>query len=471
MASQKTTESINYYLKHGEGYANHNIFLQFKFDGNRLRYYLKQSVNPKSWNPKKQRVKDANARTADGKHRINDLLNNLAQVCIDAYHEEAANGNPTPALIKKHLDAFINQNHHAQAVKDARPSLMELVDRFVKGDMKIMGGEKRGHDKSPNTLKSYNTTRIHLIGYMKRARVNLNFEDITLDWYMKFTTYLKRDEFDTTLKVSGEDVVYRKTKLSPNSIGKQIKNIKAFMSMANKLTYQVDDEKFPYTTNKEFLEFGVTNTQGDDVYLTEAEIMRLYNFDFSNNKRLEAVRDLFVFGCWVGLRYGDYSQIKPENIVNMDGEMYIRIITKKTGELVMIPCNPVVLDIFNRYKKNKNKLPKTISSQNFNAYIKEAARIVGLTQRGRKLSKPHLELCDCVMTHTCRRSFATNYYLDGFPVIDLMKATGHKDEKSFLRYIRITKEQAAKRMADFNKKKSWSQLKIVSPGKVLKVAG
>ncbi|MCX6264566.1 MAG: Arm DNA-binding domain-containing protein, partial [Bacteroidetes bacterium] len=61
MASQKTTESINYYLKHGAGYTNHNIFLQFKFDGKRLRYYLKQSVNPKSWNDKKQRVKGTNA--------------------------------------------------------------------------------------------------------------------------------------------------------------------------------------------------------------------------------------------------------------------------------------------------------------------------------------------------------------------------------------------------------------------------
>ena len=50
MASQKTTESVNYYLKHGSGYANHNVYLQFKFDGQRLRYYLQQPVDPKRWN-------------------------------------------------------------------------------------------------------------------------------------------------------------------------------------------------------------------------------------------------------------------------------------------------------------------------------------------------------------------------------------------------------------------------------------
>jgi hypothetical protein len=51
-----------------------------------------------------------------------------------------------------------------------------------------------------------------------------------------------------------------------------------------------------------------------------------------------------------------------------------------------------------------------------------------------------------------------------------MKITGHHSEKSFLRYIRITKEQAAKRMADFNRKKNWS-LKIIGPDKMMKVAG
>jgi integrase len=397
-------------------------------------------------------VKDANARTADGKHRINDLLNNLAQVCIDAYHTEAANGNPTPAQIKKHLDAFINQNHQAEKIEEARPTFMELVQRFVNGEMKIMGGDSRGKDKSPNTLKSYKTTQMHLEGYMSKVKRKLDFEDITLDWYMKFTTYLKKE------------------KLSPNSIGKQIKNIKAFMAMANKLTFRVDGEKFFYTTNKEYQGFGVTNNPADAVYLNEAEIMQLYKFDLSNNKRLEAVRDLFVFGCWVGLRFSDYSQIKPENIIKMDGETYIRIMTKKTGELVVIPCNPIVLEIFSKYKKSKNRLPKRISDQKFNTYIKEAARMAGLTDTGRLLTKSKLELCDCISSHTARRSFATNYYLEGFPVIDLMKATGHRSEKSFLRYIRITKEQAAKRMAEFNRKKNWS-LKIIRPDKMMKVAG
>jgi integrase len=405
-----------------------------------LRYYLKQSVDPANWNKENGRVNVKKTKTADGRYRLNDLLNTLAQVCIDAYYQEAVNGWPTPEGIKRHLDQFMNQHHNTEAIEAARPTFMQLVDRFVSGEIKIMHGKERGADKAPATLKSYNTTRGHLLGYQSKYRVSLDFDSITLDWYMKFTTYLKSEG------------------LSANSIGKQIKNVKAFMQMANKLTFEIDGKKYPYTTNKEYLEFGVHNRPGDGPYLTEAEIFSFYNFDLSSNKRLEAVRDLFVFGCMVGLRYSDYSNVKPHNITEQDGEKFIYIKTKKTGAVVHIPCNPVVLDIFSKYQKSSNSLPKTISGQKFNSYLKEAAELAGLVELGRKLSKPNLPLFECISSHTARRSFATNYYLDGFPTIDLMKITGHSTEKSFLSYIRVTELQAAKRMAEHNRRKNWAVL-------------
>jgi integrase len=437
--ADKSTESINFYLRKGEGYKNAVIYLQFWFNNTRLRYNLKEKIDPEKWNAKKQKAKDG-TKTGDGKNLLNDFLDNVATIVKDAYRTEKVNGIPTPAMIKKHLDAFMNQHHDAETIEAARPTFIELVGRFVSGEMKIMGGDNRGKDKAPATLKSYKTTKSHLEAYQTKTKTVLDFDGITLDWYMKFTTYLKREG------------------LSPNSIGKQVKNIKAFMQMANKLTFKMDGKKYPYTSNKEYLEFGVHNKQGDDPYLNEAEIMAFYNFDLSTNKRLEAVRDLFVFGCMVGLRYSDYSNVKPDNLIDVDGEKFIFIKTKKTGAVIHIPCNPVVLDIFNKYHKNPNKLPKTISGQKFNEYIKQAAQLAGMNETGRKPSEPDTPLYECISSHTARRSFATNYYLDGFPTIDLMKITGHTTEKSFLGYIRVTQLQAAKRMAEHNKKKNWAIL-------------
>jgi hypothetical protein len=429
MASQKTTESVNYYLKHGKEYANHNIYLQFKFDGQRLRYYLQQSVDPKRWNLKKQRVKDADAKTADGRYRINDLLNTLAQVCIDAYYQEAANGAPTPAGIKRHLDQFINQHHQAEADKAGTPTLFELADRFIAGDITYQGREK-----SLNTLKTYRTTKHHLEGFSKHSRRPINFDDITLDFYYSFVNYLKNEK-----------------KLSPNAIGKAIQVLKVFMGEAVDLGYTKN-------TSFKHRKFAVTRMDSDSIALTEAEISILYNVDLSDDKPLERARDLFVFGCMVGLRHSDYSNVKPQNIIDVDGQKFIYIRSKKTQEVVYIPCNPIVLDIFSRYSKTPNNLPPTIAEQTFNRYIKAAARLAGLTSPGRLLSKPDVELCDLVSSHTARRSFATNYYLEGFPTIDLMKITGHKTERSFLKYIKISKLDAAKRMAEHNRRKNWAVL-------------
>ncbi|MDO9635196.1 MAG: tyrosine-type recombinase/integrase [Paludibacter sp.] len=54
---------------------------------------------------------------------------------------------------------------------------------------------------------------------------------------------------------------------------------------------------------------------------------------------------------------------------------------------------------------------------------------------------------ELVTSHTARRSFATNLYLAGIDTISIMLLTGHKTEKSFMVYIRITKEQNAYRVA------------------------
>jgi len=53
---------------------------------------------------------------------------------------------------------------------------------------------------------------------------------------------------------------------------------------------------------------------------------------------------------------------------------------------------------------------------------------------------------ELVTTHTARRSFATNVYKSGFPAISLMKITGHRTEKAFLLYIKVTPEENAQKL-------------------------
>lgn len=413
---------VHFRLKKEDASGKCSIYLQYIYNGNRLFYSFGQTVKLADWNPGKQRVKKKETTTDDGKFALNDLLDNLKRICEKTYNESLKNGIPSPAILKKALEDFVNQNHHDQS----GPTIYTLADRFINGEIK-----NKGKEKSKGSLQNYAAVVKHLKEFEAKTKVPVSFDGITLDFFYKYTSYLKNE-----------------CKLAVNTIAKDISILKVFMGEAVDLGY---------TTNMQFKhsKFSFSEEETDQVYLTEQELHKLYKFEIANDK-LRQVKDLFVFGAWVGLRFSDFSNIKPENIVKIEGDHFIKIITQKTKELVIIPCNPVVLDIFHKYTHNTNKLPKTLSNQKFNNYIKEVCKLAGMDEKGRLSTRPDLMLYEAVSSHTARRSFATNYYLQGFPTLDLMKITGHKTEKAFLKYIRVSKLDTAKRL-NAHIKKNWSE--------------
>jgi integrase len=412
------------------------IYMQVKYSGQKLVYSFGQKIEPKFWDDSKQRVKGVEGAKKAGKDELNGLLNALEKEFIIAYNKEIKNGIPAPRTLKQHLDNFLYQN--LQENTSQENTLFKLINRFVAGEIKF-----RGRDKTKGSLNNYNSVLKHLVEFQKKKGYKVDFETITLDFFYQYVTFLKNA-----------------VKLSQNTIAKDITLLKVFMSEAIDLGY---------TNNLQFKhkKFTVSTVDTDAVYLTENEILALYRFNLSETPKLERVRDLFVFGCFTGLRFSDYSNIRPENVVQIEGDLFIKLVTQKTQDLVIIPCNPVILELFKKYESNYNKLPRTISGQKFNDYIRDACKAAGkaaseaagkpagMNETGRLSTDPSLQLWQCISSHTARRSFATNLYLQGFPTIDLMKITGHKTEKAFLKYIRVSKLDTAKRLNE-HIKKNWS---------------
>lgn len=83
----------------------------------------------------------------------------------------------------------------------------------------------------------------------------------------------------------------------------------------------------------------------DSVYLTENELTQLYDLYLSKTPGLDKARDLFLIGCYTGLRFSDFMHLRPENIKG-------RILTRntlKTSERVPIPLNSKLLSIVAKY--------------------------------------------------------------------------------------------------------------------------
>lgn len=125
--------------------------------------------------------------------------------------------------------------------------------------------------------------------------------------------------------------------------------------------------------------------------------------------------------------------------------------TKKTNTPVQVPIHPVVREIIQKYNK---ELPPPPSVQHFNRQIKKICRKIGFKKKmlferqiGRQRVSKLIPKYQFISSHTARRTAATNMYLAGIVPYRIMLVTGHKTEKSFFRYIRITREENVKVLA------------------------
>jgi integrase len=149
-----------------------------------------------------------------------------------------------------------------------------------------------------------------------------------------------------------------------------------------------------------------------------------------------------------GLRFSDFSSLKPEDLRN--DMLYKK--QEKSEHWVVIPLQKEAKMIFS--KQFKEKILK-LTNPEFNRHIKTIGKLSGLYEtikfsykRGNKTIQIIKPKYDWITTHTARRSFCTNEFLAGTPVKLIMKISGHKNEKDFYKYIRVTPEEAAQKIKE-----------------------
>lgn len=197
--------------------------------------------------------------------------------------------------------------------------------------------------------------------------------------------------------------------------------------------------KLKFHTNTDFQNFKTKREDPDTVYLTKEEVEKLWNYQPKGELDRKA-RDLFLIGVYTAARFSDYSRLTTDMI--QDG--VIRFHQVKTGESVLIPASPRVLEILAR---NGGKAPD-IAQQHLNEWIKKVCEQVGITApvevsrtEGATRKTEVKKKCELVSSHTARRTGASLLYMTGVPLQQVMLITGHKDEKSIRRYLRLTKEE------------------------------
>lgn len=305
----------------------------------------------------------------------------------------------------------------------------------------------RGERFAKSTIKTLKGFQSQFYTYQIRRNKLIRYEDITLEFYKDYTQFFTIEKG-----------------YSLNTVGRMVQNLITIMLAAN------DDclHNNLIVLNRKFK---VIKTPVDNVYLTDERLDILYDISkalFSSKREellkwnlegiVEATReawskaiDVFLVGCWSGQRYSDYSQINKNMIVTIEGKKYIKLLQVKTKKIVYIPLIPQIEEILNRYN---GYLPITYE-QKVNTYIKlickcanfkEVITIIEKKAGETKLvSRPFYEL---VKTHTARRSFATNMRKSGASLSSIADITGHSDEQTLRRYLKLDAIEKAQLAAE-----------------------
>lgn len=434
---------FNFYLKDPKSKGKTAVVLSIASQNERSKFYTGKKVNPKFWcnDPENKERYQRTIRSSDFREapEFNTDLDNYEIEAKKIAHRLSSEFDrvPTALEIKKALEL----KFRPELVKQVKE--IELFD-YWKDTAENIIYRTNSKTKKPITrhtrISLLQTLRI-LRKFSSQKKKVLRWDNIDLNFYEGFKKYLEAELI-----------------LSGNTVAKHIANIKFMMA---------DATEHGIITNQDFRnkKFRATKEEPNAIYLNESELEELEKLDLSKRPALANVRDLFLIGCWTGLRFSDYSELSRAIFETN----FIEIETKKNRKNIVIPILPPLTRILEKYKtKNGLDLPRCITNQKMNDALKEIARMLPslhsdfsiTTTKGGMEVTVKSKKWELVVTHTARRSFATNMYLNDFPAKLIMDITGHSTDKQFYHYIKMTPKQSAEKLRDMWINKKSSQLKV-----------
>lgn len=290
------------------------------------------------------------------------------------------------------------------------------------------------HGASEATIKKYNTIKNKIADYEIHKKKVFFVRDVNMHFRNDFVHFLME-----------------KQELGKGTVGRYLKSLKTVCLDAkengiethhqlDKIKGFTDDTTFPI--------------------LTFDELKKIQETPFER-EALENAKDWLVIGCYIGQRVSDLLCLTKDNIHVMGGHKMIVLTQKKTEKEVAIPIHDDIAPILEKRDWN---FPRKLSSVNFNLHIKDVCRIAKINESiegavvkniaEKKKPKKHRKVhgrykkWELVSSHICRRSFATNFYIDT-PTALLINITGHSTEKQFLEYIGKPAKDFSLQLADF----------------------
>lgn len=335
---------------------------------------------------------------------------------------------PSVAEFKEAFDVAAGRVKPGEKKPDEKPLGFFAVFDLFTGEMGVT------NNWSKSTYTKFSSLRAHLYKYNKK----LVLEEFTKADFAGFVSYLQT-----------------KVGLLNTTVAKNVGFLRWFLRWATANGYYSGLAHEQYRPRFKGLDCK------EVIYLEWEELIGFLNFEFPFNRpALSAVRDVFCFCCFTGLRYSDVAKLRRSDVYLDAKPPYISVVTKKTTDRLHIELNKYALSLLDKYDGvglPDNKVLPVVSNVKMNENLHEAAEVAGIDEPVRVVSYLGNERREVVVpkysvltTHAGRRTFIVNALRLGIPAPVIMQWTGHSDYKAMKPYIKIVDAAKVENMEKFN---------------------
>ena len=391
----KSTLKVRFFLRRNHVYADGTccIMTRITINGENTNFSSKLNVNPKLWDTKQGKVSGKSKVATELNGLMSDMESSIRQIYFDMSRYETV----TAEKLRNAFMGIVPENQ----------TLIGLFTEHIEECRALIG-----ISKTPATVQKYDRAlrRVKEFIKFKYHLTDMPLRDVNHKFIVDLETYLRT--------VSG---------CNENTTAKFIQTFKSIIIKAKNNGWIIADP---------FANYRIRIKRVDRGYLTEKEIATIAEKEFPT-KRLEQVRDIFIFSCYTGLAYIDIKELKKEHIqTSFDGNQWIMTHRHKTGTPVNVPLLAIPQELIKKYEGQAKDglLFPVLSNQKMNAYLKEIAVVCGIEKN--------------ITFHLARHTFATTVTLShGVPIESVSKMLGHTNIQTTQIYARITNQKISKDMA------------------------
>lgn len=384
---KRSTFSILFFIKKNEPKKSglSTIMIRLTIDHKQIQFNSKLEIEPQYWDQTTNRVLNICPKATEINRDLNKIRNRLLSLYVELSNERLV---ASPIKIK---NAYLGYRDKA--------SLLYVFNEHIK-----ILRKRIGKNLTQYSCDKYQVTLNRLLDFLEKeyGLSDIQINDIDIRFLELFHLFLM-DEYNCANNTA-------------------LKYIQRFA------TVMIYAERTGILIKNPFIHFRYDYDKTETVYLTQKEVNSISNKHFIT-KRLNQVKDVFLFSCYTGLAFSDIQALTRHDIYEHleDNKLWIKIHRKKTNHPAHIPILPLVKDIIDKYNCEINNKPifPAITNQKMNEYLKEIAAVCGIDKN--------------LSFHVARHTFATTVTLSkGVSIESISKMSGHTNIKTTQIYARIT---------------------------------